>query len=66
MALVIHYVACDDQADRWNVQRRRISTIGVALLEDAQFLALESERVVLIGLRRNEFSGHLPRKQPAG
>jgi uncharacterized protein (DUF433 family) len=28
--------------------------------------SIESERVVLIWLRRNEFSGHLPRKQPAG
>jgi hypothetical protein len=51
VALVIHYVAGDDQADRWNVQRRRIGTIGVALLDDVQFLAFESERVVLIGLR---------------
>jgi hypothetical protein len=38
----------------------------VALLDDANFLALESERVVLIGLRLNQFCGHLPGKQPAG
>ena len=65
-ALVVHNVASDDQADRWNVERRRIGTIGAALLDDAQFVALESERVVLIGLRWNQLGGHLPRKHPAG
>jgi len=38
----------------------------MALLYDAQFPALESERVTLIGLRCNQFSGYLPRKQPSG
>src|ERR1700683_246862 len=42
------------------------STIGAALLDDAQFVALESEHVVLIGLRWNQPGGHLPRKEAAG
>src|SRR5271170_418630 len=46
-ALVVHNVASDDQTYRWNVERGRIGTIGAALLDDAQFVALESERVVL-------------------
>src|SRR6202161_4541587 len=41
------------------------STIGAALLDDAQFVALESERIVLIGLRWNQLGGHLTRKKPA-
>ena len=40
----------DDQADRWNVERRRIGAVGAALLDNAQFVALERERVVLIRL----------------
>src|SRR5579872_3492419 len=66
MALVVNDVASGDQADRWNVKRGRIGTIGAALLDNAQFLALESERVVLIGLRGNQLGGHLPWKEPPG
>ena len=32
VALVVHHVAGDDQADRRNVQRRRMRTVGAALL----------------------------------
>ncbi len=50
-ALVVHNVASHDQADRWNVERGRIGTIGTALLDDAQLVAFESEGVLLITLR---------------
>src|ERR1700727_1619518 len=36
------------------------------MLDDAQFVALESERVLRIGLRWNQLGGHLPWKEPAG
>jgi hypothetical protein len=39
-APVVHHVAGDDQADRWNVLRRRIGAVGAALL-DAQFVTLK-------------------------
>src|SRR5579859_2224355 len=38
----------------------------MALLDDAQFVALESEGVVPTGFGWNQLSGHLPRKEPAG
>jgi hypothetical protein len=41
-------------------------TIGAALLDDAQFVPLEGEGVVLVGLGWNQLGGHLPRKHPAG
>jgi hypothetical protein len=39
-------------------------TIGAALLDDAKFVALESERVVLIGLSSDQLRGQLPRPAP--
>jgi hypothetical protein len=33
------------------MKRRRIGTIGAALLDDVQFVALKRERFALIGLR---------------
>jgi hypothetical protein len=53
VALVVHNVASDDQAEQWNVLRCGIGTVSVALLDDAQFLALEGESVAIIGNRCN-------------
>src|SRR5579872_1593910 len=43
-----------------------MGTIGAALLDDAQFPALESERSGLIGFRGDKLRGNLPGKHAAG
>src|ERR1700722_19747283 len=64
MTLVVYNVASSDQADRWDIQRGRVGTIGAALLDDAQFVAIQSKRVVLIGLWGNQLGSYLSSKDP--
>ena len=50
-ALVVHYVACNNQPDGWNIERGRVGAVRATLLDDAQLVAFKRECVLPIGLR---------------
>lgn len=55
VALVIDHVAADHEVvDRGNVQRGGVLRVGAALLDDADFLALQGEGVLRVGLRAHD------------
>jgi hypothetical protein len=48
--LVVEHVAADDRVDAGDMQRRGVHGVGAALLDDAQFAALEGEGVLRAGV----------------